>query len=185
MFLWLMVLLFAYLSFYVSAWFLVGFCFFCSLKTFGWYRYNGRPWRKVHYKAMLLYSMAAGREAANCKAVGREFNLRNTLIEFVKLAKENGFLLSQDATKVVDLEFNRVRKFYDRALIKEHIISKIKNKSISNDVAEKFLDAIKSGLSTEDKSLMVRMIIASMIESRYSAADRSEYVYEMFSGNVN
>ena len=94
-------------------------------------------------------------------------------------------MLSQDATKVVDLEFNRVRKFYDRALIKEHIISKIKNKSISNDVAEKFLDAIKSGLSTEDKSLMVRMIIASMIESRYSAADRSEYVYEMFSGNVN
>ena len=43
---------------------------------------------------------------------------------------------------------------------------------------------IRKSMDARDKGLMVRMVIASVIEDQFSAEDRGEYMFEVFSGNA-
>jgi hypothetical protein len=191
MFLWLMVILFGYLTLEVSYWFAIGLIFFSLLKAYSWYRYNGRPWRKIHYKSMVIYAEAAGREMAMAKAKNVEFNLRKALISFTEMLSIKGFLPLASPEKIVEREFDRIENFKDRSLIKEHCIKVVfKNSSLENlegiDVmTEKILNEMQSGIKENYNSLIVRLIIAAAIENIYSSADRGEYLYEYFNGKVN
>jgi len=92
---------------------------------------------------------------------------------------------------IVDREDDRIKKFADRPLIKEYFSKVFSKKSsleelIDKDVMiENFLNEMQSGIKENYKSLMVRLIIAAAIEHTYSPADRGEYLYEYFMGNVN
>ena len=191
MFLWLMVLLFAYLTLEISYWFGIGLIFFSALKAYGWHRSNGRPWRKIHYKAMIVYSAAAGREMAMAQAKNVDFNLRNALIQFTEMLSIKGLLPIGYPEKIVDREFDRIERFKDRPLIKEHFIKVVfKNSPIEKLVdidvmIENFLNEMQSDIKENYNSLMVKLIIAAAIENTYSSSDRGEYLYEYFMGNVN
>ncbi len=41
------------------------------------YTYNGSPWRRVHFRGMLLYAAAFGKEMALSQAEGRTYNVVN------------------------------------------------------------------------------------------------------------
>ncbi len=41
------------------------------------YTYNGSPWRRLHFRGMLLYAECVGKEAGRARIEGRTFNLMN------------------------------------------------------------------------------------------------------------
>lgn len=191
MFLWLIVILFGYLTITESYWFAIGLIFFSLLKAYSWHRYNGRPWRKIHYKAMITYSAAAGQEMGMAKSKNVDFNLRNSLIAFTEMLSIEGLLPIGSPEKIVDREFDRINKFKDKPLIKEHCIKVIfKNSSLEKAVdidlmTEKILNEMQLGIKENYNSLMVRLIIAAAIENFYSPADRGEYLYACFNGKAD
>ena len=49
--------------------------------SYKYYTYNGSPWRKAHFRGMLLYSFAAGKETNLAKIENRSFNILNPIKE--------------------------------------------------------------------------------------------------------
>ena len=71
-------------------------------------------------------------------------------------------------------------------------ISKVvfKNSSVGklieiNLIIENFLDEMQLVIKENYNSFMVRLIIAATIETIYSPAERAEYLYEYFNGDLN
>jgi hypothetical protein len=186
-----MFLLFACLTIEISYCFAIGLIFIGALKAYVWYRHGRRPWQKIHYKAMKIYSATAGREMALAKEKNVEFNLRNNLISFTEILSIKGFLPIDLPEKIVDREFDRIEGFKDRPLIKEHLSKVVfKNSSVGklidiNIMTENFLDEMQLVIKENYNSFMVRLIIAATIETLYSTADRAEYLYEYFNGDLN
>lgn len=191
MFLWLLVFLFTYLTLKISYWFLIGLIIFSLLKACDWHRYNRRPWQKIHYKAIKIYLTVAGQEKSMAKTKNVEFNLRNSLLSFTEMLFIKGLLRTGHPEKIVDRELDMIKNFKDRPLIKDHFINVVfKNsplkKLIDIDVMiENFLNEMQSSINENYQDSMVILIIANAIENIYSAADRGEYLYEYFSGNIN
>ena len=162
------------LTYYVSLWFSIFLVFFVINQIYRWYRYNGRPWRKIHYKGMLLAAAAAGYTNGQSH--------ENMLIKLASLLRESGIPFDISDEKILTREIDRVKKLYDKASVKKYMIL---NKGSDPVKLDPLLDeAFKKIYTTDNKSLMIRMIIASAIETFYSSNDRAEYVYEVITNNA-
>lgn len=162
------------LTYYVSLWFSIFLVFFVINQIYRWYRYNGRPWRKIHYKGMLLAAAAAGYTNGQSH--------ENMLIKLASLLRGSAIPFDISDEEIVAREFDRVKKLYDKPLVKKYMISHKNSDPIKLDP---LLDEAFNKIYTVDnKFLMVRIIIASAIEAFYSPDDRAEYVYEVITNNA-
>ena len=176
---WILFVAFATLSYFYSWWFVIGVVVFGLWKLNRWYYYSSRPWRKVHFPMMRAYAGASGLEAGQAEREGREFNLNTALLNLLKMVNPK---VSIGHEELIQREFERCETFYDEPLIQKYLVEK---KGIDKTQIGPVLEQIENSMNTSDKGLMVRMVIASVIEEQFSSLDRGEYLFQVFSGRAN
>lgn len=176
---WILLVTFAVLSYTYSWWFIFGVAFLALWKLNRWYYYSSRPWRKVHFPMMRAYAAASGLEAGQAEREGREFNLNAALINLLRMVNPK---VSVSHEELIQREFERCHAFYDELLIQQYLVGK---KGMDTSQVTSVLGKIKESMSASDKGLMVRMVIASVIEEQFSPQDRGEYLFQVFSGRTN
>jgi len=176
---WGLLIVFAVLAYTSSWWFLLGVAALALWKANRWYYYSSRPWRKVHFPMMRAYAAASGIESAQANREGRAFDVKTALLNLLKMVNPK---VSLDYEALIQREFERHENFYDGALMQEYLL---KRKNLSPDQAASMLEKIRELANTPDNGLMVRMVIASVIEDQFSALDRGEYLFQVFSGQAN
>jgi hypothetical protein len=110
---------------------------------------------------------------------GREFNLNAALFNLLKMVNPE---VSIGHEELIQREFDRCHTFYDEPLIRQYLIEK---ERLDQTQAVSLLAKIKESMRAPDKGLMVRMVIASIIEEQFSPQDRGEYLFQVFSGRAN
>lgn len=175
---WGLLTVFAVLTYAFSWWFLIGVVLLAFWKTNRWFYYSSRPWRKVHFPMMRAYAAASGFESAQANRESRAFDVRNALLGLLKMVNPK-VSLNHDA--LIRREFERYASFYDGALIREYLLTKEK---LSADQVTSMLMKIRELMNTPDNGLMVRMVIAAVIEEQFSDLDRGEYLFKVFSGQA-
>lgn len=176
---WILFVVFAVLSYSYSWWFVIVLAVLGLWKLNRWFYYSSRPWRKVHFPMMRAYAEASGLEAGQAEREGREFNLDKALFNLLKMVNPR---VSISHKELVQREFERCESFYDGPLIQKYLVEK---KEVDKTHVGPVLDQIKNSMNTSDKGLMVRMVIASVIEEQFSPLDRGEYLFQVFSGRAN
>ncbi len=176
---WILFATFAVLSYAYSWWFIIGVAVFGLWKLYRWYYYSSRPWRKVHFCMMRAYASASGLEAGQAEREGREFNLNFALFNLLKMVNPEVSVGHED---LIQRELSRCETFYDEALIQQYLIEK---KGLDPTQVAPVLGEIKESMHVSDKGLMVRMVIASVIEEQFTPLDRGEYMFQVFSGRAN
>lgn len=176
---WILLIIFAVLSYVYSWWFTIGIALLGIWKLGRWQHYSSRPWRKVHFPMMLDYASAAGIEQRQADIDGREFNLNLALLHLLKIINLKVDISHEE---LIQRELQRCEAFYDKQLIQQYLVEK---KGIDKNKTEPILEKIGHLMQACNNGLRVRMIIASVIEEKYSPMDRGEYMFEVMSGGAN
>lgn len=173
-----MFLVFTALTYLHSWWFLVVVLIVVLWKLNLWYIYSSRPWRKVHFPMMRAYALAAGLESGRAQAGGRDFNIRCALRELLLAVNPE---VGITHTELIAREFERCRDFYDEGLIKDYLIER---KRANLTKVAPLLDAFRDRMNTSNHGLMVRLVIAAVVEEQFSKRDRGEYLFEVLTGRA-
>jgi len=176
---WILFAIFAVLSYSYSWWFIFGVVVLALWKLNRWYYYSSRPWRKVHFPMMRAYAADSGLESGQAQREGREFDLNAALLNLLKMVNPE-VSISHEA--LIEREFVRCQNFYDESLIQEYLA---KVKGMDQSHVQPILREIKGAMKTSDKGLMVRMVIASIIEEQFSPQDRGEYMFQVINGKAS
>ena len=174
----ILLIIFVVLSYLYSLWFIIGVVALGVFKFGHWRHYSSRPWRKVHFPMMLDYASAAGLERRQADIDGREFDFNLALLHLLNII---GLKVNISHDEFIQREYRRFEDFYDKQLIRQYLVDK---QGVDKNKAEQYLEEIESAI-TWDRGFMVKMIVASVIEEKYSQMDRGEYMFEVFRGAAN
>lgn len=177
---WGLLIIFIFVSISYSYWFLIAATILVLWRISQFWFCKSRPWRRIHYPAMRLYSRSAGYGFGQSIGENREFDFKNALINFLSSVKPEWS--SDMIESFINREIERSQNYEDWKLIKTHVLSK--KKKTSEQQIDKALDEFKSKIDPLDRAWLVRMIIAGIIEHQYSQKDRGEYLYEVMVGNA-
>ncbi len=175
---WILLIIFAVLSYVYSWWFTIGIAVLGFWKLGHWRHYSSRPWRKVHFPMMLNYASAMGLESKQADIDGREFNLNLALLHLLKIIN---LKVNISHEELIQRELQHCEDFYDKPLIRQYLVKK----AVDENEIEPMLERIEHLMQDCDNGLRVRMVIASIIEEKYSPMDRGEYMYEVATGGAN
>lgn len=165
-----------------SYWFFLVTAVLCLIKLHKWYYYRSRPWRIVHFQMMRAYAKACGIEASDSQQNSRDFIFKNAVVLMLDLINPVKLNLSHE--QIFDLEQHRLSTQHDIELISDYL--KVKGHS-QRDIESTINEISKDILSADvihTKELIVRMVIASVIEAQFSKMDRGEYMYNVFIGKA-
>lgn len=177
----LFIISFALLAVFKTPWAWIGFVLLVLLKWRTWYRYNGRPWRKIHFNGMILFSGAVAKEQIRSNTNNEEFNIENAYIEMVNLFLQSGVIIFEDPKIFIDRQLEIFGSHQDQSSVVDYLIEK------------KEVDPIKALTSTvnyfssqdlNDSYFKIRAIIAGIIECHYSSYDRGEYLLAIMTGDA-
>lgn len=172
---------FMLLAVFVSAWWYFAVGITGLLLASQWYRHNGRPWRKVHFKSMLQYAACLGYEDSKSKAEGRPFEVKRALQDLVKMARPDWHIIQID--EFIEREYTRCENYYDASHIRHELV-RITKKMPDNSEISQSVDSAKRTFKTSNDPLMVRMIIAGLIEEQYGPEHRGEYMLNVIRGKA-
>lgn len=83
----------------------------------------------------------------------------------------------------IDREYSRCEDFSDYTILAQQI--RLKNKNIQEQTVSELLQKVNESFVSTNKGFMVRMVVAGLIEEKYSEADRAEYLLEVVRGGAN
>lgn len=146
-----------------------------------WYRYNGRPWRKVHFNAMIFAAEASAHEQLRALE-GNQYSFRNICIEMVKSLARIGFDVGVDIEVFVD----RQLAVYQDPYFMEHLVVgyMVREKNISSQKASELIRNACNQSDLNDTYFKLRAVVAGVVESVYSEKDRGEYWFEVLNGKA-
>lgn len=177
---WFLVAVLAGLALFVSAWWWIPGLLLALWKAGKWHFYSSRPWKKVHYPMMRAYAAAAGLESANAKNSNSEYNLDRALTFLLKTTQPNW--TEEKIRTVLAREKQRCIDFSDRTLLVDYMMRK--NSSLAREKAEEVVGNCRKFFKPSEKAMMVRLVVAAVIEELYGEADRGEYIAEVLVGNA-
>ncbi|MBC7341792.1 MAG: hypothetical protein H5U02_05000 [Clostridia bacterium] len=178
---WMALVVFILLAVYNSPWWWMAVAPAVLWKAHLWYFYKGRPWRRVHYPAMRAYARACGAETFRAEREGRDFDVRSALVELLRLVRPAWDPGSIDL--FIEREFDRCANFTDRGLIEEYIRKRARR--VDQGELDAIMRKIASVFDSRKSWLMVRMVVAGLVEEQYGEAHRAEYLVEVLTGNAN
>ena len=146
-----------------------------------WYFYKGRPWRRIHYPMLRAYAAIAGQEGAVAEHNGRDFDIRPALDRLVRTVKPDWS--EEKVHTLIQREFDRYADFSDRKLIETYLTKK--HPKLTDAKIEEVMERCSKLLKTYDNGLMVRFVVAGIIEEQFGQEHRAEYLFELMSGNVD
>ena len=169
---------------FLTPWAWIGVVLISLWKWRIWYRYNGRPWRKVHFNAMIFASAAVAREKARSTSCGEPFNQQKMYEEILISLGTIGFVTPQEHKYLIDTCLLGIEQKDDESSAMSYMVD-IKKMSFS-DALENTLNLKKAiELSPQGENyLKLRALIASVIEDQYSLKDKNEYWFEVFSNRA-
>lgn len=169
------------LAIFVTPWALIGVIILALWKWRIWYRHNGRPWRYIHFNAMILFSAAVAREELNSSDIGEAFNIRNAYVDLIYSFSHIGIFISEDPNNFIDRQIKFIGSPEDQTFIVDYLTEK---KKINHATAITAVTNFFSGVDLSDSYFMIRAIIAGIIQSQYSTLDRGEYMNAVMRGKA-
>jgi hypothetical protein len=166
---------------FVTPWAWIGVLLIALWKWRIWYRYNGRPWRKVHFNAMIYAAEALAHERLR-ELKGNEFSYRNVCIEMVRSLKGLGFDVGENVEVFVDRQLAE----YQDPYFMEHLATGyiVRAKNISSQKANELIKNVCNQNDLNDNYFKLRAVVAGVVERVYSESDRGEYWYEVLNGKA-
>ena len=164
----------AVLSTGVARWFAIGVVVAAGVYLgYQYRRWNGRGWRRVHFRAMLAYSEIAGREDALARQSGREFDLQTACSELGLL------LCGEDKKAVVDVMLAELRRYEGAflvGLVERHVAEVLPGAALElrREVAAR-LRVVHFG---------PELVIASVIENIYGGPEAARYAIAVATGDA-
>jgi hypothetical protein len=156
-------------------WIAVAFVVF-HMVTRLWLHYSV-PWRRVHFHAVQVYAGAAGLETGAADMQGREFDLRTALLLTV-IGCRPEWPLSK-CGEFMDREAARYARFSDRSDLAQALRRRYPR--MPADKIDSVLDVMQKEFERDTKSLPMRQfVIAGLIEERYGAIARADYLLVAF-----
>lgn len=153
------------------------FLLLLSFNSYQLYHYYGKPWRRVHYPLMRVYASAVGSALGHAEAHSKKFD-PNFVLGVVALTIHPDFDEKQ-LEHYLDLVRAGCHCFDDELALTDYIT---KEGKFSHEEVRTITGNLREWLQTEELRTMVQMIIAGVIESRYSKRDRIEYIYALLTG---
>lgn len=133
----------------------------------------------VHFPMMRAYASASGLETGRAQRDGREFDLNAALLSWLELVNPK---ITGTRRALIDAAYESVKKFSDEKRLKDFLVE---DRGVTVDKATLVIAGIRDLMKPENKGLIVRMVIASVIEQQFSAKDRTEYLIEVFTGGAD
>jgi hypothetical protein len=136
-------------------------------------QWNGRGWRRVHYRAMLAYEGIAERERAAARQAGRQFELGVVCTEL-------GLLLCGEGNRaVVDAILSDLaarQGTFLAGLVERHM----------TDVLPRAPFELRRDLTASLRALPFgpQLLIAFVIENTYGGAEAARYAVALVSGDA-
>ncbi len=143
--------------------------------------FYGRPWSRIHYPAMRMYSRVSLIEFATSQSRGEEFDVTRAVSSLVQMIHPE-WSEGQVAT-FVDRELERYRTKADREPVELRLRQR-SNRRPPEEIASD-LDTLLPILYEKDRNTMiVRLAIAGLVEQEYGVDQRAEYVDAVFAGRA-
>ncbi len=130
-----------------------------------YYTYNGSPWRRVHFRGMLVYAMVAGEEHKRSQIEGRPFNIVNACRDMALLI------------------CGREKEIFVNAMIEE--LMKEKGDYFAR-LLESNIGKILPKVTDDQKSCIIEnarkidfgpeLVMGNIIENTYGPAEAARYV---------
>ena len=137
--------------------------------SYQFWKWNSSPWRKVHFRAALVYASLAGTEVARARASGDEFNEVNVCRELALALIGREKELNADAMIAALLQEQGA--YYVR-LLRPHIRQFLPNAN-DNEI-ESILNSINNGGFGGD------LVVANVIENTYGEDEAARYAFAIF-----
>jgi len=177
----LLLIIFILIAIFLNPWAWLVVLLLALWKAQIWYRYNGRPWRKIHFNAMILFAAALGREKANSEHHNIEFNVMNSFVDMIKSLSQVGVVISEDPEIFAAAQLIKFGSSEDQSDLIDYLAVK---KNIEHVKAIKAVHGYFDAVNLADSHFQIRAIIAGIIENQYTTQDRAEYINEVMMGNA-
>lgn len=178
---WVLIIILILLSIFISFWFWIPFTVLGIWKAGQIYFYKGRPWRRIHYPLMRLYSRTAGMETGLSEKENREFDIDRALFNLIQNIKPS-WSNEKIHQYLTDCKV-RCDELSDKKLIFDYLQKK--NPSAPKDKINHLLEKNRGFFNSSDNGVLVRMAIAGIIEEKYGIEHRTEYLVEVMSGRAS
>jgi len=177
---WFLIIILLLLSTLVSPWFWILVLLLGVWKAGQIYFYKGRPWRRIHYPMMRLYSKVAGMETAHSTRENREFEIDRALFQLLRTMKPNWS--DEYIHQYIDDCKIKCEEFSDKSLLTDFLQKKYP--SAKKDDITKLLEKSREFFNSSDNGIIIRMAIAGIIEEKYGLKHRAEYLVAVMDGNA-
>ena len=169
------------IAIFINPWAWIAVLLLVLWKARIWYRYNGRPWRKIHFNAMIFFAAALGREQANSEHHNIEFNVMNAYVDMIESFGQIGIVIDEDPAIFATSQLIRFGSPDDQSDLIDYLadVKKVEHVKAIKAVFDYF-----KKVNLADPHFQIRAIIAGIIENQYTILDRAEYLNEVMMGNA-
>lgn len=177
---WLLLVVVVLLALMVTPWWWPAAILIGIWKAFQWHFYKGRPWKRIHFPMMRNYAAVLGFESAEAKENSRDLDYNRAVKNLVLTALPG--ISDEMAFTFVENERRRCADFEDKILLLEFLKSKHADKP--REILEQYITEAKEKFDPSSPWLMVRMVIAGLIELQFGPQHRAEYLYAVLTGKA-
>ena len=177
MFDWLLLIGFIALTIFHSIWYLIGVAVVGLWKFNKWRICESRPWRKVHFPMCRAYLDVLSTETKLANDEGRDVDSKTVLKGIFKIVNPD---IKKSSDALIDQEYGRDDDSYDRKLA-EHFLSKQK---YNQEKIQSYLELIRKDEEKSENAVVLKTVIAAVIEDRFSSEARGEYMFHVFTGKI-
>lgn len=195
---WIIILLTILMSWLHSAWWLIATGLFTLIRLNRWYFLHGQPWRKVHFPFMRAYATAVGSVCAGTSehAIRYRRSLQDeTVTEHQR--QQVAATIAKSALELVVEEMIHTSKAQANAYV-EHELSRSfdtdnellrreilkQNPKATPDSLRSDLDRLRDLFMSGNVDIMIRRVIAGLIEEQFGPEARGKYLLEVALGNA-
>ncbi len=182
MFTWALIVTTIVLTLAHSWWWLIVTVLLSAFKANKWWYYKSRPWRRIHFPVMRYYAAASGTESVEAQNDGREFNIRNALINLHNSLQPELGNVDADADNFVDVVIEKCKNYSDEKLIRDTF--KKRNTELSGNEFNELMSTLNESIIRTNNSWHVCIFIAEIIEQQYGVNDRGEYIVSCIEGDA-
>lgn len=164
-FLTLIIVLSSFANGWVLWFYMIILALFFVLVIYRVYRWNGSPWRRIHFRGMLVFSSLAGKESAESRIENREYDIKIPIYRMLHIMSyKHGKELAEEIYD--DIEVNGSDIYYH--ILDKHI------RGLRPDLSD--FDIIMLLHEASKSAISPYLALACLIEKKYGSMEAAKYV---------
>lgn len=147
-----------------------------------WQRYRSRPWRKIHFRAMLYGQAAMAKEERRANLHQQPFHYPRVYQDMLQSLAADGISSAHDPQEFIAKQL----AWFESEQKSQHVVLDylLRKQDIHHvDALEKILQMYAKHQFSHNY-FKIRAIIAGLIAERYSQDDKAEYWFEVLNNNA-